>query len=481
MGGEVRDARFDFRGGVNTTFSQEVLQPNELRAAQNLRLNKFGALVKCAGSQRLHGTAIASGADVIGVFQWDESSEAGQVVAVAGGNFYHKAIADANFTEVSSSLSTTNAPWFQPHILSGTETLYIADGSLRKWNGTTLTTSISGAPSARTVATYKRRLFATDNTKTVYWSAVDDPDTWTTAGGGGSAPVETFDTEPVVGMAPVGGSLLLFKANSIARYTGVLATDINIDLDTEGVSADVGCIAPQSIARFDQFVFFLSDRGPYAATEAGTVAIGAKIEDQFDGRDWSDAVAVNHRGAREIWLWSPGLSEGWCYNYRLEAWTGPHDLSSTYDVYSAATFEDANGYEGVIYGGGDGFVRDGDNGDNGAKHDVTSSDTGGTNITCEAEMPTLFFGDPTAVKIAMGTQWIGADLKTDGSLQVITTGDQCASSTIALASIGAGVEEYDFRAPWRGRRLTLKLKDATDEEIQISSFKGNATLGRRST
>lgn len=475
----ARENRFDFRGGVNTAFSVDTLTPREVRSAINYRLTKFGSLLKRSGTQRVHSSAIGTGADVLGTFQWDAPAAAGQIVGIAGGNFYHKTLAASNFTEVASTLSTSNLPWFAAHNLSGTATLYIADGALRKWNGTALTTSISGAPSARTVAVYKRRLFATDNTKTLYWSSVDNPDAWATADGGGSAPVETFDLEPVVGLAVVGSSLLLFKENSIARYTGVRASEINIDLDTEGVSADVGCFAPKSICRFDQHVFFLSDRGPYAATEAGVIAIGAKIENKFDRRAWSDAVAVHHKGAREVWLWSPGLGEGWCYNYRLEAWTGPHSLASAYGIYSACTFEDSTGFESILYGGGDGFVRDGDKSGSTSKDDILSDGTGGTNITATVTMPTIFFGDPTAHKIAPLSQWIGADLGASGSMTVTASSEQQASNSVTVATKGAGVNEYDVRLAWKGRRLELSLSEATSNVVEIAALKLQARMGRR--
>jgi len=479
----VPDFRTDFRGGVNTAYSDELVQPNELRVATNFRLNTYGALVKRNATKRFHSAAIASAADVLGVFQWDAPAVTGQVVAVAGGNFYHKTIAATAYTEVSGSLSTTILPWFVVHIQGGTRKLYIADGGLlNSWDGTTLTQNIAGSPSARSLGIYGRRLFVTDNTKTLRWSAVDDPEDFTSASGGGSSPVETFDDEPLVGLAHVGSSLLLFKQDSIARFTGVASTDIRIDLDTEGVSADIGCIAPKTIVRFEQFVFFLSDLGPYAATEAGVIAIGEKIENKFDARDWSDAVAAHHKGAREVWLYSQGLGEGWIYNYRLGSWTGPHDFSSTFEAYSMAAFEDASGFKFIQCGGGDGFIRHGDSTANSdSTDDYTSSDTGGTAITAQADLPDLLFADPTAVKIAQMTQWVHADLKsTSGSLQFITNSELMAAAlTVTIPGTASGVLPYKAKPGWRGRRLSLTLKEATAETIQINAIELMAKLGRR--
>src|SRR3990167_2472637 len=278
----ARIMRFDGRKGLNLSYSQEVLDNYEYRKLRNIRLAaEFGALTKVAGSQRIHVNTIGSGAKVLGLSQWQPAAGR-EVVAISGGNFYHKIQTDANFTEVASTLSTTARPVFAPHIISGTPTMFFADGALRKWSGSALTTAISGAPAAKYIATYKGRMFASDGSKVLYWSDIEDPETWTVAGGGGQANAETYDTSGIQALAVVGSSLLLFKPNNIARFTGVKQSEITLDQQTDGVSPDIGVIAPKTLVFFEEVAFFLTDRGPYVATEAGVQAVGTKIETEFD-------------------------------------------------------------------------------------------------------------------------------------------------------------------------------------------------------
>jgi len=478
--------RFDFRGGVNTQFSEDVLDLSELTEAQNARMDRYGSIEKRAGTQRVHTDQLASGADVMGLFQWDAPSASGQVVAVAGGNLYHKTLAGTTFTEVASSLSTTQRAIFAVHHISGTPTLYFADGALRKWTGSALTTSISGAPDATFIRVYKTRLFACDGTKTIYWSKIDDPETWASPDGG-QANVETYDSEGVVAMAVVGSALLLFKEDSTARFVGTTASTIRIDQETEGVSNEIGCIAPGTVVELEGRAFFLSARGPMWAYETHVEPIGVKIEAELDDWSksaWGDAWAVHHKDRREIWLFVPGSGQTentvlWIYNYRTQSWWGPSSFSSQFNASVAAEYELSDGTHNLLVGGYDGWIRQGDVEGVGAKDDVTNGGTGGTAITMQVTLPVLFFGDVTRFKSLHPTQWVQADLGAAGSLQIITSSEAVGSKTLTITTDGSGMKKYKFRPALRGHRPTLTFKEATSEIVRINGVTLTAELGRR--
>ena len=290
-----------------------------------------------------------------------------------------------------------------------------------------------------------------------------------------------YGTEPIKALKACGASLLIFKEDSISRFTGTTSDDIRIEAEVQGVSPDVGCMAPMTVVRVEDYVFFLSDRGPYIATEAGVQAIGAKVEDQFS--DWdSDAVAVHNRGRREVWLFdgAASSSEFWIWNYRTQSWTGPHTFGDTFHVCTAARYERSDGTESIVLAGHDGYVRDGDIEDNDAKDDVLNDDSGGTNITMQCKLPPLLFGDPSTVKLLHPTQWIHADLLTSGSLQTIWDAELTSQDTLTISSPGTGLKEHKVRPACRGRRPYLTLKDATSEIITITGVTLEAEMGRRS-
>lgn len=481
----VRDSWWDWRGGVNTTYSPDALDKTEVRRAVNARLTTFGALSKHGGSQRIHATVLAASTKVLGGCQWDNPSQVNEIVAICGGNLKHKALADADFTNVAGTLSTTARMIMAPYRVGGVNRLYIADGGLlNKWTATTLTENIAGSPSATFVCVYKERMFCADGTHTIYWSKIADPETYTSPNGG-QANVDTYDAEPIVGLATCGSSLLIFKEDSVARFTGTENTTIQIDKDTEGVAKGVGCIAPGTIVALEDSVFFLSDRGPYIANENGVLPIGQKIEAElasWDHLNWQYAWAVYNKDKREIELIVPDNAVNdvqWTYNERTQSWTGPH--SRGYNIVTAWKFERTDGTQGIMFGGDDGWVRDGDNVVNGYKDDVLSNNTAGSNISMTIEFAPALMGDPGANKIMHAMQWLQADLGASGSMSAQGTGDErpSSTSTFAIPTKGAGVRSYPFSLAWRGHRPVLTLVEATSNAIDVVGLTLEGVIGRR--
>lgn len=478
--------RFDFRGGVNTSFSEDVLDSTELRKVKNGRVLQAD-VEKRAGTQRIHDAAIGGVNPVMGVYQWDAPAGK-QVVAIAGTEFYHKLAAATDFTEVLSALSTTKKARFKTFRAGATIKLVIANGELRTWDGAALSAAIAGAPAATDFALYKNRGFAIDGTKTLHFSKINDPTLWGVANLGGSADVETYDSEGLVGLLVLGSSLLLFKEDSIARFTGVDTDDIRIDLETEGVSAEVGLIALQTLVRFDEVGFFVSDRGPYIVTEAGVQAIGLKVQKEFDFANkekWADAVAVHNRGRREIELSIPAGAETtnlttWVFNYRTQSWTGPFIRAGS-GICTAARYERADGTESAIYGGYDGYVRELDAPASiGAKDDVLRNGTGGTNIELDVEPPVVLGDDPRAIKSLRGKQSVQADLKTNGSLTAYWS-SELGNGSVAIPSKGAGLKNYVYKLGGnpKGTRIVTGFRDSTSEIVRLVGLLSNIATSRR--
>lgn len=469
------ERRFDFRGGVNLAYSSDALDRTEVRSARNAAQTQYGALRTRPGTQRVHDTAIGGGAAVLGLHQWHPTAGR-QLVGIAGGNLYHKLQSASDFTEVLAAFSATVRPSFVSHSIGGTPTLYIADGTLRKWDGTSVS-DVTGAPSATRVRIYKNRLFALDDTKTLHWARIGNPEDWS-VDFAGSAPVGMFDAEALLAHEVIGSSLLLFKGNSVARFTGVSGENIRIDQETEGISPDVGAIAPGTVIRVEEFVFFLTDRGPYAATESGVQALGPKIEPAFDEAEMDhlpNAVAVHHKARREIWIFFPENTEttntvGYCFNYRVGSWTGPWDFGGTFDVCSVAQVERDDRSESVMLGGYDGFVREGAVDDVGALDDVLRVGTGGTAVTYEVTFPDLLFGSSGHVKRLNETQYLNADLGAAGAVTVAMSGDGLTAESTAIASTGAGVKPYDFRPGTEGRRITLSISATTSTIVELNGL-----------
>lgn len=479
------DVRFDFRKGVNDSHSEDIMDAFEVVQCKNMRAHEeHGALVKRGPTQRVHVSQLESGATVTGLFQWTNPSGNNELVCICNGHFFHKEESDSNFTKVASTFSTSERVRFMTHREGAAIVLYMAAGaSIFKWDGTTLTTSISGAPDALDLVLYKGRAFGIEDDKTLHYTDVTAPEDWNS-----TADVETFDTEPLIGLTVVGSSLALAKADTIARFTGVDQAEIQIDRDTEGISVQAGVAARLTLINADEVGFFLSDRGPYLFTEAGIQYVGKNIE------GWLGTVnpeyrhlacAGYNRRKREIVLACPtGTSttndECMVFSMVTQAWSGPFAFS--FDIACLCRYEYDDGTESLAAGGYDGRVRDIDVFDATLDHkdDILRDDTGGTAIAAEVELPELIFGAPGQVKSLARVQVVMADLGASGELDIDWSNEHGDSGTLpAISSKGAGVDRYSWKSKARGTRIGLSLREETANPFVLAGLKLEANFSGR--
>lgn len=466
------EARFDFSGGLNTRQSPDQLQSNELVQAANARLShRYGAIVKRTGCRQLHPNAIASGADVTGLIQWDDPDlDRKEVIAIAGGDLFWKTATYGAFTAINptTAFSTTT-----PQILvtarantSGAPLqLYIADGNLQVWDSTSVTDLTgAGAPAADLIAFYHLRLFARDANfpQSPQWSVLGDPEDFTAGLGdqGGQAMVDVLRGEGLTAMAIVGSSLLMATSDSVIRFTGYSAEDIQIAQDTEGISAEVGATGPLALKQIESFAAMFSDRGPYIVTEAQAQAVGVKVEPEFDDWDRSalgDICIGYHSGRREIW-WALDQEVYVMSIGGVQAWTGPF----TYDfgIKCLASYEDTNGDEYIIAGCDDGFVRVMDTG---SLDDVDSSGSGGSAYTMTVELAPVFFESGPGMIKTLERIFLQAEIPEGKTIEVRTIFDDGSAEVNHVTGVGGGVQDYRIDCYDQGRRLRVQIVDDTDD------------------
>lgn len=476
-----RDVRFDFRKGVNNSYSDDVLDSMEVERAQNLEISEtYGALRKANGSIRIHTGTVASGADVDGVFQWENPSGDLETVAVAGGNFYHKVEADAAFTEVTTLTLPTGEPiHFQVHRDGSAIVLYFADGTaLRRWDGTTLST-VSGAPSGATLLElYKGRMFTTVG-KTLYWSQTNEPETWAVVDGGGFADVETYDTQDISGLLTVGSSLLIFKRDNVARFTGVSNADIQIDSQTDGVSSEVGLIGVRGLAKVEEISVFATDRGVYVADEMGVRDISGKIRRAYEEANWDamDSVVVAYNRRRHtVYLGIPTGSstvpdEWWLYNTRLQAWCGPRLYPWTGTV-CASRYEDGSGRESLVCGATDGILRQMDYEEGVCRDDKARAGTGGSTIAWQVKLPELVFGYPSRQKSLRTLQILSGEFGDGNTVTVDWENENGDTGSLTLT--GQVAEAADL--PWRTKAVGSRIGLTFSEDSEFPTVIRGITL-----
>ena len=297
----LRDEQGDFRGGLNLAADDVHVGENEVRRADEAVLTQYGAINKRLGSQYLNDSALSASHAVQNGYTWLKDDGTEQLLAVVNGTLYTANYGiPTTWTAIAGSLKTTGTPSLVGFRDATGEVVYIADGdttnpALNKWNGTTLTTHIASTPTKITqICLYNQRLFGiTGGDSKIYWSGLNNGDSLgVAASGGGEAIIRTFGDQKITGLAVNGASLLVFHETGISKFTGLTQDDIAIAAGAQGVTNDVGCVAPRSIVSTPDVVFFLSDRGFYAANESTVRPISLKLDPLIKSLDFATTEKI---------------------------------------------------------------------------------------------------------------------------------------------------------------------------------------------
>lgn len=490
------DLQDGFGGGLNTIADDLSLQPNEVRVAQNAILDRFGAIEKRQGTQRIHATALPAAID--GGFSWNLAAGELQLIA-ANGTLYRATYGTfpVTITSVAAGLAVGAHPSFAAFRDATGYVCYIADGGqLNKYDGASLVTDIASTPALSRVVVFNQRLFGlTGQDETLYFSGLNNGDSCgVVANGGGSAIVRTFGDQRLVGLLPLRGGLALFHVSGISRYSGWTLDDINIAAGTEGITSDVGTIAPNTIVALEFGGFFLSERGAYVIDDSGVKLVSAKINDLFLGLTRSQlagAYAVNDRRARVVRLFIPGQGV-YLWRYETNAWTGPLDgahlrINSTWEAV------DDNGSQVVLLGDSSGWISKVDTG--AYRDDVHSDGTSGSTYEYEVGYHRQTFQAPEIEK-ALRHATLFADLG-DGDHLMSWVGNSAEGSQTIPGVTGAwddsssgwddggtwdgdGIVPYPIAVSGRGYFFDFTFTSTTASKARLSRFQVEGfVMGRR--
>jgi hypothetical protein len=483
------ESRFDFRGGLNTYLSKDLLNENELIQTDDIRLDANGFITIRTSTRRMHSSALAA-APILGVTQWDGPSGS-QIVAICNGDLFYRNQSSgefAAFTQVdpgaTDAFSLTELATFST-LRGATDSapvyLYIASGGkLYEWTGTTLTrldgaSSSLGqfAPDAQLVSTYHLRLFCNSKIRPQHlvWSRIGDGRVFKggLAADGGTAMVSAQESDPITALVPLGRSLLVSTENALARVAGYLASDIQIDQDLEGISPDVGIIGRAAFCRVDRLVAFYSKRGVYLASEGAITPISLKVRPSLEAIDktYLDKVVLAfNQGRDEIMIFysevgSSGLNKAaLVYNVRHQAWYGPFRYLGGWGVSSACSYERVDGTQAVISGGSDGFIRLMDEGNlQPCKDDITSSGTGGTAVLGTCILAPFFFSNPAITHSLRSIFLQAMSFTTNNEVWVGAKFQEDTTYTDQIVFSNTTYDSKSFRLDYsqQGRRLLIHM------------------------
>ena len=213
---------------------------------------------------------------------------------------------------------------------SGGDYVKYWDGADYAENLETTATPPEFAIKARYCIPYANRLFIADCASTrdplrIAWSKEGDPNNWTDSTSGAGVLIESKDF--ITGLGVVGGSLVIYKTDSIAfgHRTGVSATPISLPQTRE--KRGIGLVAPYSLIDCMGTNAFIGRNDFYIIEGDYPVAIGEKIRDKFfdivNLDDIKTVYGFENNITNEL-CWLASTSEGdlcFTYDYKLKEWS----------------------------------------------------------------------------------------------------------------------------------------------------------------
>lgn len=385
---------FDFRGGYSPGYDFTTLPQGKGYATimDNCRI-KSGyvvmrwAVTRVSDSSGLTGTA----GPVLGLASWtDTANSKTAIVATCGSKLFigdgtsfgpaTTSIAFSDRTGALAAASLSGKTTFDSlnNILVGSSnsastgaifkvTAYNANGA-----------ALGGSPPSGDIVKQcnnfmfiSRNLSSTTTQSKVYWSNVNDPETWT---GTNVLDFNKNDGEPIMALGSIGTDLYIFKQSSIGRLSTVtITTSGAVTLGPlVTVIRGVGCCGPRALDNLPNGnIVFLGYNGHFYEFDGSSLVdrsdAGYPGHNVYDNGDFSvnyynyglagnfpdtSVVVKTVRGMHEVWIsYVTNGEHVYAYDYKENIWQGGRDFpgASSIKAYSMATMNlPANNYTNGI-------------------------------------------------------------------------------------------------------------------------------------
>lgn len=267
----------NFTGGRNTKATSPTLAKNESLDQLNTWCEN-GALVKRRGWTSILSavgttsfTPLKMAITNLGTSGTDRIVMMGKVGTNGNLIYTDNGTSFAFCESTPTNLSATRLPWMG---MFGAK-LYVSDGvsTVVSYDGTNVA-SVAAFPKYAVCATHKSYVFAA-NASIVYWSALNDAETWPA---NNFQSVNSQDGNSIMGLAPWGGNLIIFKQKSMWALVGDVfdPTEGNYYLQKIDTPPGFNFFFKDTIVTHNGVMKFLTTDGFYAYSGGNTIV---KISD----------------------------------------------------------------------------------------------------------------------------------------------------------------------------------------------------------
>lgn len=515
--------RHVFAGGWATDFgpTSDVLPEGGIVAvpflvdADNVIYELDGSPHKAPGAVKLNSSALESGADVKGIYDYwitGTTYSATQHRLCHVGTKIKKDDADGSFSDIFTGLESGKVPDYTTFndivIIASDSTVDVP----KSWDGTTAQNLAGSPPNFAFSVAHKNRVWAAgdaSNPSRLYYSAYLNPEDWTGLGSG-EINIAPDDGDRITGIVSFKNELWVFKGpykGSIWRIQGSAPTGTDPFALRDFVKG-IGAVAHNTIFPFSDDIGFMWSDGSIRSLKA-TAAYGdfsevalsrpisVYIREHFNFQRLTHAQAVTWEELGIVLFavpidtnQQPNTLLMLDYRFQNVRWARWSSFSNACISLASVVDSAASNRRIIMAGGSDGFIR--------KYGQATRTIDDSTSISYKVTLPHLNYGQADVLKSLNGGA-IGFQPKNDQSVTLGWTRDNNAQQTLTVTQGGTAVldsfvlgtdtlggarfVDRFFRTEEGGefRSVSFEVRNnVAGEDVEIHSISAILTEGARS-
>lgn len=322
---------FNNTGGLNNFSSMASLNQSENNTdwfdAQNVEGHKSGGLIKMKGNKNILNTTLPEGTKILGIWDYTKQGVHYPIITTSEGKLYRLNTETGILSEKYSDLNKTakcNFVNFNNGVIisNGVDTPLFYEELYG------VAPLEDNAPVGIACKAYKARLFIASGSG-LYYSALGNPNDWTTMGDAGSIVNFHNDSSPILALENYGEFLAIYKKKGIYVLSGSAPSDFVIK-----PVADNGCISPWAVGTVNNNQYFFNGESITTLnfnslgqiTIADDISIKIKsIFSELNTSKFSEAICIPYQSKNQIWYYfssetSENLDICYIYDYFHKSW-----------------------------------------------------------------------------------------------------------------------------------------------------------------
>lgn len=288
-------------GGLVTRVPAHSLLSHQSPDAQNFDPSEVGACKKRKGFIKFTGSAKGSptGNFVSGLFAAATSGGTAFVLASEGTALHD--ITAGNWATTVAGVTITVDTMVRMFMFNDLFIICNQGGGPFKWTGSGAAASLGGSPpaNARGGGIHRSRTWLYTNTSTLSYSALSDPEDWTSVDNAGSISINKNDGFIINGFISGGDFAIVSKiAPSSGGKEGALYALFGtspFDFSVKKI-ATVGALGQEAMLQYDNMTFIATNRGIYAVNGRNWARIDDPIFPTYDAIPNKGTIALGRYG-----------------------------------------------------------------------------------------------------------------------------------------------------------------------------------------